>query len=204
MVPTEKNHCVWIRNRHGMDGWPGDRCGGKQWPPWSNCFWIQTGGEVCWPKNQDSQELSVCIAWSSWSSLQLQVPSKSSCQVTPLKVRCLSCPQGWTSCSSIKKYFNLSSKYFSTQNIKGCPKTKHRVLHHSHTLYDRRTPKRSKTTQRCVFIVPFQSWLTTTPKMYEIVKYLLTSSNENSRTWSNYVRQLSKQYGLEDPLILLR
>ena len=40
--------------------------------------------------------------------------------------------------------------------------------------------------------------------MYEIVKYLLEHSSENSRTWSAHIRHLSKRYGLEDPLLCLR
>ena len=35
---------------------------------------------------------------------------------------------------------------------------------------------------------------------YSMPKYLLSTSSDKSRTWSNFVRQLSKQYGLEDPL----
>ena len=36
------------------------------------------------------------------------------------------------------------------------------------------------------------------------MKYLLSSSSDESRTWSGYVRHVSRQYGLEDPLSCLR
>ena len=41
-------------------------------------------------------------------------------------------------------------------------------------------------------------------KIYDIIKYLLTNSYNDSRTWANFVRHISKQYGLEDPLNCLK
>ena len=43
----------------------------------------------------------------------------------------------------------------------------------------------------------------TLKKIYEIVKYLLQESTDNSRTWSIFIRQLSSKYGLSDPLSCL-
>ena len=37
-----------------------------------------------------------------------------------------------------------------------------------------------------------------------MVKYLLECSNENSCTWSQHLRMISSQYGLEEPLNLLK
>ena len=51
-----------------------------------------------------------------------------------------------------------------------------------------------------VFSLFYSMWSNPDSKIFKIVKQLLKSSTENSRTWSNFVRQLSKQYGLEDPL----
>ena len=55
-----------------------------------------------------------------------------------------------------------------------------------------------------VFSLFYSVWANPNTKIHEIVNYLLASSNENSRTWSNYLRQISKQYGLVDPLISIR
>ena len=57
---------------------------------------------------------------------------------------------------------------------------------------------------RDVFSVFYSVWINPDTKIHSIVKYLLSSSNEDSRTWSMYVRQVSRQYGLEDPLSCLR
>ena len=54
--------------------------------------------------------------------------------------------------------------------------------------------------QRDVFSVFYSVWINPDTKIHSIVKYLLSSSNEVSRTWAVYVRQVSRQYGLEDPL----
>ena len=57
---------------------------------------------------------------------------------------------------------------------------------------------------RDVFSVFFSIWSNPGTKIYEIVKYLLENTCENSRTWSAHIRHLSQKYGLEDPLICLR
>jgi hypothetical protein len=41
-------------------------------------------------------------------------------------------------------------------------------------------------------------------KIFEIVKYLLETSSENSRTWSVHFQHLSQKYELPDPLECLR
>ena len=40
-------------------------------------------------------------------------------------------------------------------------------------------------------------------KIYEVVRYLLEESHENSRTWSIHIRHLAKLYGIADPLELM-
>ena len=57
---------------------------------------------------------------------------------------------------------------------------------------------------RDIFSVFFSIWLNPDTKVYEIVKYLLEHSTENSRTCSAHIRHLSRQYDLEDPLLCLR
>ena len=57
---------------------------------------------------------------------------------------------------------------------------------------------------RDVFSLFYCIWANPNTKIYSIVKYLLECSNANSSTWSNYLRTISIQYGLEDPLKLLR
>ena len=57
---------------------------------------------------------------------------------------------------------------------------------------------------RDVFSVFYSVWINPDTKIHSIVKYLLSSSSDESRTWSVYVRQVSRQYGLEDPLSCLR
>ncbi len=47
-------------------------------------------------------------------------------------------------------------------------------------------------------------WANPDSKVNHIVKYILTTSNDNSRTWSIHLRHLSRMYGLPDPLTLLQ
>ena len=54
-----------------------------------------------------------------------------------------------------------------------------------------------------VFSLFFSVWSNPESKIYSIVKYILSSSNEDSRTWAIHIRHISKQYGLEDPLSCL-
>ena len=53
---------------------------------------------------------------------------------------------------------------------------------------------------RDVFSLFFGVW----SKIFQIVKYLLETSSENSRTWAVHIRHLSQKYGLPDPLEYLR
>ena len=43
-------------------------------------------------------------------------------------------------------------------------------------------------------------WSNPDTKVYQIVKYLLSTSSENSTTWAVNLRHICKMYGLEDPL----
>ena len=43
-------------------------------------------------------------------------------------------------------------------------------------------------------------WINPETKIFQIIKYLLETSPENSRTWAIYVRRLCKKYELSDPL----
>ena len=56
---------------------------------------------------------------------------------------------------------------------------------------------------RDVFSNFYSVWNNPDTKIHAIIKYLLTTSPENSRTWSVYLRQLCTRYGLEDPLVYL-
>jgi hypothetical protein len=55
-----------------------------------------------------------------------------------------------------------------------------------------------------IFSLLFGIWNNPDTKVYEIVKYLLEHSGENSRTCSAHIRHLSKRYGPKDPLLCLR
>ena len=57
---------------------------------------------------------------------------------------------------------------------------------------------------RDVFSVFYSVWANPDTKINGIIKYLLSSSSEDSKTWSIFVRQICHQYGLEDPLFCLR
>ena len=46
-------------------------------------------------------------------------------------------------------------------------------------------------------------WINSNTKIFQIIKYLLQHSPNNSRTWAIYVRRLCQRYELEDPLIYL-
>ena len=56
---------------------------------------------------------------------------------------------------------------------------------------------------RDIFALFYSVWNNPDMKIHQIVKYLLQNSNNNSHTWSIRLRQLSEQYGLEDPLLCL-
>ena len=43
-------------------------------------------------------------------------------------------------------------------------------------------------------------WSNPDTKVYQIVKYLLSTASENSTTWAINLRHICKMYGLEDPL----
>ena len=57
---------------------------------------------------------------------------------------------------------------------------------------------------RDVFALFFSVWSNPDSKIYQIVKYLLETALDNSRTWSIHLRNLSEQYGLSDPLEYLK
>ena len=56
---------------------------------------------------------------------------------------------------------------------------------------------------RDVFSLFFSVWSNPDTKIYEILKYLLQTSSENSRTWAAHIRHLCQMYSLEDPLAYL-
>ena len=57
---------------------------------------------------------------------------------------------------------------------------------------------------RDIFVLFFCVWSNPDSKIYQIVKYLLDNSPENSRTWSLHLRHLCQKYELTDPLEWLR
>ena len=57
---------------------------------------------------------------------------------------------------------------------------------------------------RDMFSLFYGVWCNPDTKIYSIVKYLLTNSSENSRTWAINMRHISTMYGLEDPLSCLQ
>ena len=57
---------------------------------------------------------------------------------------------------------------------------------------------------RDIFSMFYCIWMNPNTKIYSMVKYLLECSNENSCTWSQHLRMISSQYGLEEPLNLLK
>ena len=57
---------------------------------------------------------------------------------------------------------------------------------------------------RDLFSLFYSVWYNPDCKIYQIVKYLLENSPENSRTWAVHLRYLSFKYGLLDPLECLK
>ena len=57
---------------------------------------------------------------------------------------------------------------------------------------------------RDIFSLFYSVWTNPESKIFSIIKYLLENSNENSHSWAIHIRQISKMYGLEDPLDCLR
>ena len=57
---------------------------------------------------------------------------------------------------------------------------------------------------RDMFSLFYSVWCNPDTKIYQIVKYLLSTSPENSRTWVANLRHISEMYNLEDPLTCLQ
>ena len=57
---------------------------------------------------------------------------------------------------------------------------------------------------RDIFILFYNVWTNPQCKIYEVVKYLLETSPQNSRTWAVHIRYLANKYGLKDPLDCLK
>ena len=57
---------------------------------------------------------------------------------------------------------------------------------------------------RDIFSLFYSVWTNPQTKIFEIVKHLLETSEENSRTWSVHLRHLCRHNGLPDPLDWLR
>ena len=49
----------------------------------------------------------------------------------------------------------------------------------------------------------YSIWANPNTKVHQLVKYLLATSDENSRTWSMHLRHLAQMYGMADPSVLL-
>ena len=57
---------------------------------------------------------------------------------------------------------------------------------------------------RDMFSLFYSVWCNPDTKIHQILKYLLATSPDNSRTWAINLRHLSKMYKLEDPLVSLQ
>ena len=53
---------------------------------------------------------------------------------------------------------------------------------------------------RYVFSLFYSVWVNPDSKIYEVVKYLMNNSCDNSRTWSVFLKQLAEKYSLDDPI----
>ena len=51
-----------------------------------------------------------------------------------------------------------------------------------------------------MFSLFYSIWTNPNSKIFSIVKYLLETSSENSRSWSIHLRHISKMYKMDDPL----
>ena len=54
-----------------------------------------------------------------------------------------------------------------------------------------------------VFSNFYSIWNNPDTKIHELIKYLLRTSSDNSRTWAILLRHLCNRYGLEDPLVYM-
>ena len=52
---------------------------------------------------------------------------------------------------------------------------------------------------RDIFSLFYSVWANPDTKIYQIVNYLSKNSCENSRTWSEFIKQLSEKYSLDEP-----
>ena len=57
---------------------------------------------------------------------------------------------------------------------------------------------------RDMFSLFYSVWSNPDTKIYQIVKYLISSSPDNSRTWAVNMRHIAKMNQLEDPLSCLQ
>ena len=56
---------------------------------------------------------------------------------------------------------------------------------------------------RDTFSLFYAIWTNPQTKIFQLTKFLLSTCNDNSRTWAVHVRHLAKMYGLPDPLVML-
>ena len=56
---------------------------------------------------------------------------------------------------------------------------------------------------RDMFSLFYGVWSNPDTKIYQIIKYILATSYENSNTWAMNMRHIAKMYNLEDPLVCL-
>ena len=57
---------------------------------------------------------------------------------------------------------------------------------------------------RDMFSLFYGVWSNPDTKIYQIIKYILATSYENSNTWAMNMRHIAKMYNLEDPLVCLQ
>ena len=129
--------------------------------------------------------------------------SQPSGEITPLQNICLPCTAIWSVFLSCQEYSDISSQYFQRKVLEGLLKVSKQASTAGIHFLTGELPIEAKL-HRDVFSLFYSVWINPDTKIHEIIKYLLSSSSENSKTWSVYIRQVSRQYGFEDPLSCLR
>ena len=57
---------------------------------------------------------------------------------------------------------------------------------------------------RDIFSLFYSVWRNKNSKLFQLIFQILKSSSEKSKTWSNYLRKICIQYGINDPFTLLK
>ena len=167
-------------------------------------------GQVVSGQREEEKNIDLRIKKSQNSLFALLGPAFSfRCLLSPIVklhlFRTFVCPVLRSGLSSlvVRKTLTSPLSIFQRKVLKGCLKVSKQASTAGIHFLTGELPIEAKL-HRDVFSLFYSVWINPDTKIHAIVKYLLSNSCEDSSTWSVYIRQVSRQYGLEDTLSCLR